>query len=124
VLKVKAIDALGNVGSSSETVNVPAPVASPAPVAGDTTPPLVTISSPTGGLVSRNVVAIQGTAQDNVGIAQYSILIDNVQVSQGAANSFSYNWNTKKTTAGMHVITVKAWDAAGNIGSASVLMTK
>ncbi len=72
---MKATDTAGGVGYSSVAVTVPV-----LPVPADTTAPTVRITLPTGGAQRKNVVPIAGTAEDNIGIAQVSVFIDNAQV--------------------------------------------
>jgi hypothetical protein len=64
-------------------------------------------------------VKINVSATDNVGVTQVSIYIDNVQVYKGTVAPYIYTWNTKRVSRGTHVITAKAWDAAGNVGTAA-----
>jgi subtilisin family serine protease len=118
-LTAVAYDAAGNAGSSPiVSVNVSNQTTS---VAKDTTPPVVTIVNPTGGTVNGNV-SVSVSATDNVGAAgiTMSLAIDGVTKAQGNGGSLGYNWNTKKSAAGTHTITVTARDAAGNVSTASV----
>ena len=116
---VKAYDAAGNSGSASESLNVAAPVGP------DSQAPVVQITNPQSGATVSGVVNISAKGSDNVAVTQVSIFIDGVQKSTTTATTNSYSWNTKKLPAGSHTITAKAWDAAGNVGSAtSTVMTK
>ena len=54
-------------------------------------------------------------------MVQVCIYIDGVKVYTGSSAPYTYNWNTKKASAGAHVITANAWDRAGNIGSTSAV---
>jgi subtilisin family serine protease len=118
-LTVKAYDAASNVGTASVSVNVNNQSVT------DTLPPVVSITSPQNGTVVSGSVKINVSATDNVGVAQVSIYIDNVQVYKGTVAPYTYAWNTKKVSRGTHVITAKAWDAAGNMGAATpVSVTK
>ncbi len=112
-LAVNAYDAASNVGTASISVNV-----SNQSVI-DTQPPIVAITNPQNGDVVSGNVKINVSATDNVGVTQVSIYIDNVQVYKGTVAPYTYTWNTKKVSRGTHVITAKAWDAAGNVGTAT-----
>lgn len=96
----------------------------PPPSSSDTTIPTVAISQPTGGTVIRNSTPITASAADNVGVTQMQIYVDGQLKATSTTGSISYNWNSKKASRGTHTILVKARDAAGNIGQASVSITK
>jgi hypothetical protein len=88
--------------------------------AADTTPPAVSISSPTASATLSGTIQVQGTATDNVGVSNIELWIDGQLSTSGTASPFSLTWNTAGTVNGSHTLTVKAYDAAGNIGQASV----
>ena len=92
-------------------------------LSGDTTPPAVSISSPGPGATVSGVVQITGTATDNVGVVQAQLWVDGVLNSTCGSVGFSCSWNTSSAAAGSHTVTVKASDAAGNVGSASATLT-
>ena len=68
-------------------------------------------------------VAITATATDNIGVAKVDFYVDGALKSTDAASPYSYTWSTQGVTNGSHNITVKAYDAAGNVGSASSTVT-
>src|ERR1035437_65645 len=114
-LSVVAQDPSGNTGSASITVNVTVP-----PVVADTIPPTVHITSPAAGAVIGNGnINVSAAAQDNVRVAQVCIYMDNIQSYCGSTAPYSFQWNPKKASSGLHVVTAKAWDAAGNLGTAN-----
>jgi len=117
-----AYDAAGNAGRSA-AVQVKVANATTS-VPGDTTPPVVSIENPVSGAVSGNV-SVSVRASDNAGVAGISttLAIDGAVKAQGKGGSLSYNWNTKKTGSGAHLITATATDAAGNKSSTSVNVT-
>lgn len=119
-LMVEASDAAGNVGTASVSVTVNNPTVT------DTTPPTVSITNPVNGsTVSGTTVQIAVSATDNVGVTQVTIYVDNVLKCADSSAPYTCNWNIKKTSKGSHVITAHAWDAAGNVGSATpVTVTK
>ena len=114
-LTSKAYDAAGN------TANSP-PVA--VTVNNDLTPPTTSITSPTSGQVVTGVVAVQVSAQDNVGVARVELYQDNALIGTKTTTPYTFNWDTDATTNGSHTLTSKAYDAAGNTGtSAAVTVT-
>jgi len=118
-----AFDAAGNATASSEiAVNVSNGATG---TVKDTTPPVVSIVSPVAGIVTGSVT-ISTNASDNNGVAGISqaLYIDGARVATGTGSTLGYNWNTRKTTAGLHTIQVTSKDAAGNAASASVQVSK
>ena len=86
----------------------------------DITPPVAVITSPANGLLGNSKsVKVNVSATDNIGVTQVSIYIDGILQSTLSAAPYSYNWNTRRLTSGTHIITAKAWDAAGNAGLAT-----
>jgi subtilisin family serine protease len=115
-LTVKAFDAANNVGSASVTVNV-------ANTAVDTTLPTVLISAPGNGASVSGTVPVQGTASDNVGVTKIELDVDGAAAATVTSSPFSFSWNSASKPNGSHTLTVKAFDAANNVGSTSVTVT-
>ena len=90
----------------------------------DTTAPTVSILEPVAGAKVSGTVAISVTASDNVAVSSLKLYIDNKLVSSGNIGSLSYNWNTRKASAGAHTISSQATDPSSNMGSQSVSVTK
>jgi thermitase len=120
-LTAKAYDASGNVGSSSPvtvTVNNTAVIT-------DTIAPTVSISSPTNGASIGNNVTVKASATDNVGVRAMEVYIDGMLRASSTSGSITANkLNTRKLPAGSHTITVKAYDAAGNVGQSGIIVNK
>ncbi|MEM3342378.1 MAG: clostripain-related cysteine peptidase, partial [Thermoplasmata archaeon] len=85
-------------------------------VATDTTPPVVSIASPSAGAVVSGNITVSFAATDASGIAEYRLEID----STLKATSSPYIWDTRTSSNGIHTITVKAKDGAGNWGQMSL----
>lgn len=68
-------------------------------------------------------VAITATPTDNIGITKVDFYVDGVLKNTDTASPYSYTWSTQGVANGSHNITVKAYDAAGNVGSASSTVT-
>ncbi|MGE5106196.1 MAG: Ig-like domain-containing protein [Sphingobacteriales bacterium] len=116
-LSVTASDAAGNKATSTITVSVNN-------VAGDFTSPSVAITSPANNSAfDPNVtVTINVSSSDNVGVSSINVSVDGTVIGTKSGSSGSFSWNTG-TTSGLHTITAKAFDAAGNQGSSSVTVT-
>lgn len=120
-LSATAIDAAGNAGRSADVAVNVANVA-----AVDTVPPVLSIANPINGSKVKGNVAIKVNASDNNGTAGLvqTLYIDGARVATVSGGTLSYNWNTKKASAGGHSIQAVATDAAGNSTTQSVSVTK
>ncbi|HEY7599845.1 MAG TPA: Ig-like domain-containing protein, partial [Candidatus Limnocylindrales bacterium] len=94
-------------GSATVTVNMSAPPLDQSPPA----PP----SGLTHSLLSRGLRLSWNGSGDNVGVASYPVYRDGTQIGSSATRSF----DDLTVSAGQHVYTVYAQDAAGNRSAAS-----
>ena len=91
---------------------------------GDTTDPVVTITLPADAAEVSGDVDIRASITDNVGVVTAQCTIDGQ--AQGALTAPNYGalyrwvWDSCPWANGEHTIEVKAWDAAGNMGSDSI----
>jgi len=85
----------------------------------DSISPTVSIVSPIGGATVSGSLPIQGSATDNIGVTRVELWIDNLLDSACSNTAYSCSWNSASASVGSHLITVKAYDAAGNMGSVS-----
>lgn len=89
----------------------------------DTTLPTVSITSPqTGAQLTGNFV-INATASDNVAVTKVEVLVDSVIKNTYTSQPYSLAFDSKSLPNGVHTIMVRAYDAAGNIGSQSIGVT-
>jgi len=109
-LYAKAFDAAGNSAQSASVIVTVANVAAP-PV--DTTPPTVSIVSPTSGAVS-GTVTVTANATDNVGVAWVWLLVNGKSVGATSKAPWSFAWNSRDVSDGPAKIELLAMDAAGN----------
>ncbi len=110
-LVATAYDAAGNAGTSAAVaVNVANAGA------GDTTAPALTIKNPaSGSKVGPNVSIITAASDDSGATSlKQSLFINGRRVATATGGSLSYNWNTRKLSAGTHTIAAEAVDTAGN----------
>jgi hypothetical protein len=84
----------------------------------DTTPPTISITSPTNGATVSGTVSVAVTKSDNVGVTSTLLSIDS-----GAyfTCTYPYSWNTASLSNGAHTLKAQAKDAAGNIGYSSLV---
>ena len=77
---------------------------------GDTTPPTVSASSSgTSGTITFNA-----SAADNVAVTKVEFYVDGALKGTDTASPWSYAFNSSGVSNGSHVLTAKAYDAAGN----------
>ena len=90
----------------------------------DTTPPSLTITSPSSATMSTTAasVTIAGTASDNVGVALVSWATN---FGQAGVASGTNAWSAAiPLIIGNNSVTVRAADAAGNVGWRSVIIAR
>jgi glucose/arabinose dehydrogenase len=82
----------------------------------DTTPPSVSITSPAAAAVVGGSVTIAASASDNSGtVASVQFLVDGAALGTPDTSApFTAAWATGGSSAGTHVLTARATDAAGN----------
>src|SRR6267142_1416684 len=81
----------------------------------DTTPPTVSITSPTGGSTVSATITVSGTASDNVGVVGVQFKLDGANLgAEDTTSPYSVSWNTTTATNGTQTLTAVARDAAGN----------
>jgi chitodextrinase len=107
-LTAVAYDAAGNSTTSAaialSVLNGPPP---------DTTPPTVSIASPTGGTVS-NTILVSVNAADNVGVTRVELRVNGVTAASTNAAPYQFPWNSTTVPNGPVALTAVAFDAAGN----------
>src|SRR5690349_12027004 len=102
----------------------PSPTPTPTPSGPDTTPPVIQLLSPGSTIVSTAAAAIafSGTASDNVAVA--SVKWTNSTGDTGTAGGTA-SWSaTIPLLLGTNVVTVRAYDAAGNSAWRSVTVVR
>lgn len=89
------------------------------PTQGDTTPPEIEVSSPTGASELAGTTILSAVATDDVGVATVQFAVDGTSVGPGLTQPpWRVTWNTGSVADGVHQVTAVAFDAAGNRGTA------
>ena len=84
--------------------------------------PVSMILSPiSGAIVSKNVVQVLASVSDNNGVARAELWVDDTLHSTVYNSPFNFTWITKRVASGRHVLMVKAYDVAGNVGASPVV---
>ncbi len=85
--------------------------------------PTATIYFPTGGTISGSVTVV-ASPSDNIGVTKVEFFVDGTFRFRGSSAPYSWSWNTSLYSEGPHTLVIKAYDAAGNVGtSPSVTVT-
>jgi hypothetical protein len=85
----------------------------------DTTPPTVSITSPSSGATVSSTISVSASASDNVGVTQVQFYLDGSLQTTDASSPYTWSWNTTSASNGTHTLSAKAYDAAGNVGVSS-----
>lgn len=92
-------------------------------VSNDTTPPTVSITSPTSGSTVTGIVAVTAAASDNVGVAGVQFQVDGAALgAEDTSSPYSASWDAGAAAPGTHTVRAIARDAAGN-STTSVAVT-
>jgi Fibronectin type III domain. len=114
-LSSKAYDAAGN-NATSTLVSVT--------VSNDVTPPVTSITAPTGGAAVSGITPVTASASDDVGVARVEFYLDGALQATSTSSPYTWSWDSTLTANGVHSLTSRAFDAAGNSGtSAAVSVT-
>jgi len=121
--RVQAFNSAGNSAFSNIATTTPTAqsVVPAAPV--DTTPPQVSISSPSNGATLSANTSIRVSATDNVAIGNLRLLINGQVVSSTNTGTINYTWNVKKAAKGTNTLRAEASDSAGNAANTQITVT-
>ncbi|HKR81609.1 MAG TPA: Ig-like domain-containing protein [Candidatus Saccharimonadales bacterium] len=111
---------LGRLLFLSDTGCVPTGTGSNCTVAADTTPPVVSLTTPTNGSTVSGTVNAAATATDNVGVTKVEFYVNGALAATDTSGPYTYAWNTTAVANGANTVSAKAYDAAGNIASSDV----
>lgn len=94
-------------------------------VSNDSTPPLVTITSPASGSTVAGTITVDAAASDNIGVAGVQFRLNGVDLgAEDAVAPFSVSWDTTSASDTAHELTAVARDVQGNVStSAPVTVT-
>lgn len=116
VLEARAYDAMNLSASTTIQVNV-----ANSQVA-DLIAPVTAITSPANGSrISGKSQKVTVSASDNVGVTKVELYIDGRLAGTSTSAPATFTWNTSRTAAGAHTLRSYAYDAAGNIGTSTLV---
>jgi Bacterial Ig domain len=87
----------------------------------DTTPPIVSLTAPAGGIVTGTIV-VAASASDNAGVAGVRFFDGGTPIGgEIAASPFQVSWNSALASNGAHNLIAVARDVAGNIATSPIV---
>jgi ELWxxDGT repeat protein len=107
-LSVKAIDLIGQTRTSAQ-----------AGVTVDNTVPATALSAPAQNTHVRGIVQLGATATDNVGLARVEFYDGATLLGTDYASPYELGWNTASVANGVHALSTKAVDLAGNVSTSA-----
>jgi subtilisin family serine protease len=112
VITAMAYDASGN-ATTSEGVSVTV----------DKTKPVVQLTAPAGSAVLKGIVTLSAQASDAVALARVELYDGAALLTTVQSGTLDFDWDTARAAGGGHSLAVKAYDAAGNVASATLAVT-
>ncbi|WNG25329.1 S8 family serine peptidase [Cystobacter fuscus] len=85
----------------------------------DFTVPGVSITAPAPGVRVSGSVLISANATDNLGVNRVEFFVDGVLLTSDTTAPFAVNWSSGSWASGNHLLTARAYDAAGNVATSA-----
>jgi len=89
----------------------------------DTTPPIVSITSPINGAAARGIITVSVSASDNVAVSSVQLYVDNVLKATDTSSPYGFSLDTTLYSDGVHAIKVVAKDSSNNQASSQISIT-
>lgn len=90
----------------------------------DTTPPVVSLTSPTSGATVSGAISVTANASDNVGVTKVEFYRGTTKIGESTSSPYAVSWDTTTVANGVYALTAVAFDAANNqTTSAAVSVT-
>jgi len=109
-LTARAYDLAGNVGiSAGRTITAN----------NDYTAPTVSVTAPANGATVAGTVTITASATDNSSVSKVEFFVDGALHLTDTTSPYAVSWSTRPLPNGSHILTAKAYDPFGNVGSSA-----
>lgn len=115
-LSVTARDQAGNTQSAARSVTINNPVT-------DSVKPVVSFTTALAGMTVKGTVAVGVTSSDNVQVTKVVLAANGNPFCTLTTPTGSCSWNTLASPNGGVTLTASAYDAAGNVGVAQLVVT-
>jgi hypothetical protein len=91
----------------------------------DLDPPTVVITSPSTGSTVNGTVAVDVSAEDDIGVQRVELFADEDSVGTDLTSPYEFSWDSTSVAAGSPVALIAyAYDAAGNVGEGRITVTR
>lgn len=87
----------------------------------DTIAPTVSLTSPASGATLTGTVNLTANASDNIGVTRVEFYAGATYLGNDTTSPYAYSWNTTTVPNGSYNLTAKAFDAAGNNTTSSIV---
>jgi chitodextrinase len=115
---VVAVDGAGNRSPATPIAQTVAPGASTS----DSTPPGGSaLTSPAAGSTVSGTVTLATAPSDDVRVVSVEFYLDGTYAGQAGNSPYGMGWNTLTSYNGVHALYARAYDAAGNFSTASLI---
>lgn len=91
------------------------------PPPSDTTPPTTAITAPAGGSILSGTVSVSIAASDNIGVTKVELYLNGALAGTTITVPATFSWNTTTRANGSCNLQAKAYDAAGNSSSSTLV---
>jgi len=112
VLSARAYNTFGGTGQSGN-VSVT--------VLNDSTPPVVTLTSPANNATVSGTVSVLSSATDNMGVSKVELYVNGTMLQAGNQAPYTFTWDTGTLGNGVYSLYAKAYDNSGNSGQSSTV---
>jgi len=85
----------------------------------DTTPPTVTITSPSNGSTVSDGITVSVDANDNVAVSKVELYKDGTLLATDVTSPWRFYWNTLSDSNGPHILVAKAYDTSSIVGEST-----
>jgi leucyl aminopeptidase len=85
----------------------------------DNTPPMAALTAPAHGSTVTGTTTITASASDDMAVSRVEFWVDGALKGSDTTAPYSYAWDTSMTANGSRALVVKAYDAAGNVGTST-----
>ena len=89
---------------------------------GDSSPPTTTLTVSGGSFFLMGRRTLNATATDDVGVTKVEFYVGSKLIGSDSSAPYSISWDTATVANGNRVLTSKAYDAAGNVGTSAALV--
>jgi hypothetical protein len=113
-LSGRACDVTGRCATSTITVFV----------FNDREAPDTRLTSPADGATISRTIRVEASAFDSVGVNRVELYLDDaVRIGTSSFPPYTFDWNSATVPDGPHMLTARASDWSGNIGTATIAIT-